>query len=188
MNHAPLRPLAGALARLVDALIVTPHRALTGDLARLVTPPGTRTQTAALGGLGLLVLLTLSACTALPPRSDCPSAPDMRAEMLHGQWTAQVAGEAPWALTLGPHPEHAGSLRGSLTQGARRHAVVADLDEGEFTLEESHDGQRIAATWLGSLPDAGCGRQIQGQRVLPDQSSRPFQITRTPTRTLSRMP
>ena len=128
----------------------------------------------------LLAWLALSACTALPPRSDCPSAQDMSTDLLHGQWVAQVAGEAPWALTLGPHPEHAGSLRGTLTQGAQQHAVVADLDDGEFTLEETHDGQRIAATWLGSLPPAGCGRHIQGQRVLPDQSSRPFHITRTP--------
>ena len=186
MNHAPLRCFAGTLAHLVDALIGTPHRAFTGDRTRLVATPGTRTQATALGGL--LALLTLSACTALPPKSDCPSATDMRADLLHGQWTAQVAGEAPWTLTLGPHPEHAGSLRGSLTQGAQRHAVVADLDDGEFTLEESHDGQRIAATWLGSLPTAGCGRQIQGQRVLPDHSSRPFQIIRTPTHTLSRTP
>lgn len=128
----------------------------------------------------LLAWLALSACTALPPRSDCPSAQDMSADTLHGQWVAQVAGEAPWALTLGPHPEHAGSLRGELTQGRHRRAVVADLDDGEFTLEETHDGQRIAATWLGSLPAADCGRHIQGQRVLPDQSSRPFRITRTP--------
>jgi hypothetical protein len=73
-----------------------------------------------------------------------------------------------------------GSLRGELTQGQQRHAVVADLDDGDFTLEETHDGQRIAATWQGSLPAAGCGRQIQGQRTLAGQNSRSFLITRTP--------
>lgn len=128
----------------------------------------------------LLSLLTLSACNAPPTRTDCPSVQDMSAEMLYGQWVAQVGNEAPWALTLGPHPEHQGSLRGELTQGPLRHAVVADLDDGEFTLEESHDGQRIAATWLGNLPAQGCGRQIQGQRVRAGQASQDFQITRAP--------
>lgn len=128
----------------------------------------------------LLALLALSACNLLPTRSACPTAQDLTPEMLYGQWTVQITGEMPWALTLGPHPEHAGSLRGELTLGQQRHAVVADLDDGDFTLEETHDGQRIAATWQGSLPAAGCGRQIQGQRTLAGQNSRSFLITRTP--------
>lgn len=128
----------------------------------------------------LIALLALSACNLMPTRSACPTAQDLTPEMLYGQWTVQIAGEMPWALTLGPHPEHAGSLRGELTQGQQRHAVVADLDDGDFTLEETHDGQRIAATWQGSLPTAGCGRQIQGQRTLAGQNSRSFLITRTP--------
>jgi hypothetical protein len=128
----------------------------------------------------LLALLALSACNLLPTRSACPTAQDLTPEVLYGQWTVQITGEMPWALTLGPHPEHAGSLRGELTLGQQRHAVVADLDDGDFTLEETHDGQRIAATWQGSLPAAGCGRQIQGQRTLAGQNSRSFLITRTP--------
>ena len=130
--------------------------------------------------ISLIALLALSACNLLPTRSACPTAQDLTPEMLYGQWTVQITGEMPWALTLGPHPEHAGSLRGELTQGQQRHAVVADLDDGDFTLEETHDGQRIAATWQGSLPTAGCGRQIQGHRTLAGQNSRSFLITRTP--------
>ena len=130
--------------------------------------------------ISLIALLALSACNLLPTRSACPTAQDLTPEMLYGQWTVQITGEMPWALTLGPHPEHAGSLRGELTLGQQRHAVVADLDDGDFTLEETHDGQRIAATWQGSLPAAGCGRQIQGQRTLAGQNSRSFLITRTP--------
>jgi hypothetical protein len=131
-------------------------------------------------GLCGALSLVLSACQQLPTRNACPTGQDLTPEMLHGQWTAQIAGEAPWTLILGPHPEHAGSLRGELTQGPQRHAVVADLDDGEFTLEETHDGQRIAATWLGSLTASSCGRQIQGQRALMGQSSRDFLISRTP--------
>jgi hypothetical protein len=77
-----------------------------------------------------------------------------------------------------------GSLRGELTTttgpNQKPRAVVADLDDGEFTLEETHDGQRIAATWLGRLPAAGCGRQIQGQRTLAGEDSRPFVLNRQP--------
>jgi hypothetical protein len=128
----------------------------------------------------LITLMTLSACQLLPARSACPSGTDLSADMLYGEWIAQVANEAPWSLSLGPHPEHQGSLRGTLTLGNQQHAVVADLDDGEFTLEESQDGQRIAATWLGSLPAKACGRQIVGQRKQADQPHRPFLIFRKP--------
>jgi hypothetical protein len=128
----------------------------------------------------LITLMTLSACQLLPARSACPSGTDLSADMLYGEWIAQVADEAPWSLSLGPHPEHQGSLRGTLTLGNQQHAVVADLDDGEFTLEESQDGQRIAATWLGSLPAKACGRQIVGQRKQADQPHRPFLIFRKP--------
>lgn len=132
----------------------------------------------------LAALLSLSACQGLPTRSACPTGQDMSPQMLYGAWTAQIEGEPVWTLTLGPHPEHAGSLRGELTptlnQRTQRRAVVADLDDGEFTLEETHDGQRIAATWLGQLPKAGCGRQIQGHRSMAGQDNRPFLISRQP--------
>jgi hypothetical protein len=134
--------------------------------------------------IALAALLSLNACQGLPTRTACPSAQDMSSQMLYGRWSAQIEGEPVWSLTLGPHSEHVGSLRGELTQTLNQHtqrrAVVADLDDGEFTLEETHDGQRIAATWQGHLPNAGCGRQIQGHRSMTGQSSRPFLITRQP--------
>ena len=126
----------------------------------------------------LIALLTLSACQVLPTRPICPSGADLSAGMLQGEWIAQIANEAPWTLNLGPHPEHPGSLRGTLQRDHQAHAVVADLDDGEFTLEESHDGKRIAATWQGSLPAQGCGRQIEGQRSLAGQPSHHFLIFR----------
>jgi hypothetical protein len=69
-------------------------------------------------------------------------------------------------------------LRGELTQGALRYPVVADLDEGEFTLEESHDGQRIAATWLGEVIAGSCGRALQGERIAKNQSRQTFRMER----------
>jgi hypothetical protein len=123
----------------------------------------------------LAALLTLSGCTTLPPA--CPAPADVKPEQLHGVWTVHLEGSGtPWTLQLGPHPEHQGSLRGELTQGALRHPVVADLDEGEFTLEESHDGQRIAATWLGEVVEGSCGRILQGQRIGPQERRQAFLI------------
>lgn len=129
-----------------------------------------------------LLALTLSACQGLPTRTGCPSAQNMSPDMLHGTWTVQITGEPLGTLSLGPHPEHVGSLRGEwvTATASKPRRVVADLDDGEFTLEETHDGQRIAATWLGNLPQAACGRQIQGQRTTAGQDTRPFVLTRQP--------
>ncbi len=126
------------------------------------------------GCLGaLVVLLALSGCTSLP--TACPAPAEVKPEQLHGIWTVQLDGTGtPWTLQLGPHPEHQGSLRGELTQGTLRYPVVADLEGGEFTLEESHDGQRIAATWLGTVVAGSCGRVLQGQRIGPQERRQAF--------------
>ena len=100
-------------------------------------------------------------------QTHCPTTSEIHAEMLIGAWEVELHSLPPqrWHLTLQAHPEHPGSLQGRLLQGARTAQVVADWDEGEFTLEESHDGQRIAATWLGTATEGQCGRQIEGARV-----------------------
>ena len=86
----------------------------------------------------------------------------------------QLDGAGPnWALQLGPHPEHLGSLRGELKQGALRYPVVGDLENGELTLEESHDGQRIAATWLGEVHVKHCNWTIKGERQWGDATRPP---------------
>ncbi len=120
----------------------------------------------------LVVLLALSGCTSLP--RNCPAPADVQPEQMHGIWTVQLDGTGPnWSLQLGPHPEHRGSLRGELTQGAQRYPVVADLNHGEFTLEESHDGQRIAATWLGEVQVRHCNWTITGERQWGDATRPP---------------
>ena len=68
-------------------------------------------------------------------------------------------------LHLHPHPEYPGSLRGTLHWAQRSLAVVADLDGEAFTLEESEDGRRISATWVGALAAGHCGQRIEGQRL-----------------------
>ena len=83
----------------------------------------------------------------------------------HSTTTVQVTGQPRiWFLQLVPHPEHEGSLRGEINTGSQRLPVVADLDEGDLTLEESLDGQHISATWLGTVNADSCGQSLSGQR------------------------
>ena len=61
--------------------------------------------------------------------------------------------------------------------------VAGDVDDGEFTLEESHDGLRIAATWLGTVVPASCGQEIRGTwRPEPGQKAYPFVLKKLPAR------
>ena len=133
--------------------------------------------------LALLMWVCGLAGTVLAAPATCPAVADISAEQLQGQWLVQVTGQPRmWLLQLGPHPEHSGSLRGELDTGTGRYPVVADLDEGEFTLEETHDGQRIAATWLGSVLQGSCGQTIQGERLAQPHPTSPFVMRRNQAR------
>ncbi len=126
---------------------------------------------------GMAALFALSGCTNLPPA--CPASADVQPEQLHGIWKVQLDGTGPdWSLQLGPHPEHRGSLRGELSKGTQRYPVVADLEKGEFTLEESHDGRRIAATWLGEAVPGSCGQALRGERIGPQEGRQTFRMQR----------
>jgi hypothetical protein len=121
-------------------------------------------------------------------RAACPTAADIAPEMLIGTWRVEwtdggrVRGETPWTLQLGPHPEYAGSLKGSLSRGHERHLVVADWDDETLTMEESVDGQRIAATWQAQATEGQCGREMRGMRYTgsspDDPSARRFRMRR----------
>ena len=138
----------------------------------------------------LATALTAAATTSLATRpSGCPSAAEIEPSMLQGRWQIEwtdgerVRGQAPWLLTLGPHPEYAGSLKGTLVQGERRHLVVADWDDEALTMEESEDGVRIAATWQASASPGRCGRELRGQRWrdgAPEEGARRFRMRALP--------
>lgn len=137
--------------------------------AHLAAPPFFR------GLVALSVALALAGCAPWPLA--CTAAQDVKAEQLHGRWTVQLGDSSlGWTLQLGPHPEHRGSLRGELRQGSLRYPVVADLIDGEFTMEESHDGQRIAATWLGDVAAGSCGRLLTGERLIAGQAPQAFRM------------
>ena len=129
----------------------------------------------------LFLSLALTGCNLALNPPDCPPGQSLGADKLLGNWTVQMAGSSnPWALNLSPHPEHLGSLRGELRQGDQRYPVVADLEGREFTMEESHDGQRIAATWLGTAVHGHCGRWVRGERMSTNQAAEGFSMRRAP--------
>jgi len=127
------------------------------------------------------LVATLGAATA------CPTAADIAPGMLVGQWriewadTGRPRSEAPWVLVLAPHPEYSGSLKGTLSRGQERRLVVADWDDEVFTMEESQDGRRIAATWQATASQGRCGQELQGLRFTgsaPDASAQHFVMRR----------
>ena len=92
----------------------------------------------------------------------CPAAADMQQRHLLGQWQAELGGQSV-ALRLRPHPELRDSVRGTLQRSGRTVQVVGDVDDGQLTLEESEDGKRISATWVGEVVEGSCAREIRGQ-------------------------
>ena len=129
--------------------------------------------------------LWLSSCFALAaPALACPLAQEVQAEHLYGLWRAEFAGQLPGAtLLFEKHPELPGSVRGAVNRQSVQALVAGDVDDGEFTLEESHDGLRITATWLGTVVPASCGQEIRGTwRPEPGQKAYPFVLKKLPVR------
>ncbi len=124
------------------------------------------------------VLACLLSLGAAQSQSTCPAGAGISAEALMGTWRVTLHTQPPeqWTLALHAHPEHLGSLQGTLVRGQQGAQVVADWDEGEFTMEESHDGQRIAATWLGGAAQGQCGNAIEGTRTMGD-ATQPVRFT-----------
>jgi len=111
----------------------------------------------------------------------CPAAADVTPQQLVGLWRAEFDGKAPSAtLLLEPHREYAQSLSGEINRDGTRARVAADLEQGEFTLEESADGQRISATWLGDVVEGSCGNEIRGRREGGWDGIAPFVLRKLP--------
>lgn len=109
----------------------------------------------------LAALLLAGAAHAQPARCLLPGEIDSR--QLLGTWEAEVQGR--WdtvTLRLVAHPEYAHSFHGTLERDGRKLLLAGDYEDGELTLEESEDGKRIAANWLGELVPESCGKEIRG--------------------------
>jgi hypothetical protein len=123
--------------------------------------------------------ILLAACgTALAQQPDCPAAKDMQPRQAIGAWKAQVEGAPQATLLLRPHARYRESLSGEIDRNGRRSQVAADLDGGELTLEESDDGVRISATWLGDVVEGSCGKEIRGTWEPAGGQPRPFRLQR----------
>jgi hypothetical protein len=122
-----------------------------------------------------LILIAISACPTsasgqTKPQSGaaCIAAVDMTHQHLQGRWTAELQAAAPGApstqalLQLGPHPELAQSVRGTVQRDGKTALVSGDVDDGDLTLEESVNGTNISATWTGRVVDGSCGKEIRG--------------------------
>ena len=113
----------------------------------------------------LALMLALSALPGLAHSQApaCPASAEVRQQDLLGLWRAEFEGLAQGAtLLLEKHPERSESVRGTVNRNGERGHVAGDVDDGEFSLEESVNGVNISAIWLGDVVEGSCGREIRG--------------------------
>jgi hypothetical protein len=108
--------------------------------------------------------LPVHAQDGLPaPATACPKADEVTQQHLIGFWRAEFEDMPQGAtLLLEKHPEVADMVSGGINRDGERALLSGDVDEGEFTLEESVNGTNISATWQGDVVEGSCGREIRG--------------------------
>ena len=106
----------------------------------------------------------------------CPEAAEVRQPHMLGLWRAEFSNPAESAtLLLEKNAHYADSFSGAINRNGERARVAGDVDDGEFTLEESTDGVRITATWVGDVVEGSCGREVRGEWQAADaRTGRPF--------------
>jgi hypothetical protein len=93
----------------------------------------------------------------------CPKAADVKQPHMLGLWRAEFEGQPAGAtVLLEKNANYADSFSGQINRNGERAKVAGDVEDGEFTLEESADGVRITATWIGDVVEGSCGREIRG--------------------------
>ena len=118
----------------------------------------------------------LGACAAGAQPAACPHASEVKQSDVLGLWRADFEGRGHvGTLLLEKHAVYAESVSGTINRDGQRSLLAGDVEDGEFTLEESADGKRIAATWLGEVVEGSCGREIRGTWTAEDDSpAQPF--------------
>jgi hypothetical protein len=113
-----------------------------------------------------------------PAAAECAaSAAELPVQALYGRWEARFPGLPGLAsVQLARHPEYAGGVRGTIERGGVVAQLAGDIDDdGQLTLDESHDGRAISAVWSGGLQPGSCGKEFKGTwRNTLDDSTRPF--------------
>lgn len=125
-----------------------------------------------------LALLCVPAARAEPA---CPTPAEVEAVHLLGFWRAELEGAPGATLLFEKHPVYAQSLSGAINRNGQRAQVAADIEDGDFTLEESANGVNIDATWLGTVEDNSCGTIIKGtHQGAKDAAPRGFVLRKLP--------
>jgi hypothetical protein len=109
----------------------------------------------------------------------CPAPQAIVSTDLYGLWNVELgsmdaASPLPSSQQRGlvrfeQNPEFEDSIAGWLELGSATVFVAGDIDEGQFSLEESDDGKRISAVWEGSIAKGSCGKTITGTRRAGEQ-------------------
>jgi hypothetical protein len=112
----------------------------------------------------------------------CPHAAEIGPLHLYGLWQAEFDGLSQGAtLLFEKHAELADSVSGSIQRDGVKALLAGDVDAGELTLEESLDGQHIAATWVGTVVESSCGKEIRGIWNNPSSNAaHPFILRKQP--------
>lgn len=120
----------------------------------------------ALNTMAVLATTALLTACASPfgKRPECPTAQQMEQPELLGVWRVQMDGEpGPITMTLGPHPEWEGTVKGSIKRQDYESIVVGEVNKGELTMEESRDGKSVSGNWYGAVAEGRCAREISGE-------------------------
>jgi hypothetical protein len=123
-------------------------------------------------------------------QATCIDASDVGALQLYGLWRAEwpaAAGQPALTATLlfERHPELKDSVFGTIRRETMGHPQMAqlagDVDDGDFTLEESVDGRSISAVWTGRVVEESCGKEITGTWTRSaDPTPRSFVLRKVP--------
>lgn len=148
--------------------------------------------------LATLALLLSTQVQAQTPAA-CPAADAVQPVHLYGEWSLELwkdgapvngpsmSGEPAWRgrVRFERHPEFEGNVRGQvwLREGVAPDQLAGDVTDGELVLDESADGQRIDAVWVGVPQD--CARRFEGTRRPADHRAADepllrFRLSKTP--------
>jgi hypothetical protein len=114
--------------------------------------------------------------------TSCPEPDQVSPQHVYGLWRAQFAGLSQGAtLLFEKHPEWAGSVSGAINRNGERARISADIEQGEFSLEESSDGVQVSAVWHGAVVAGSCGKEIRGTwNSAANRTLYPFVLSKLP--------